>query len=191
MDRLRKRYWRWRARRSAKTAPSAVVLYNEVGISATLTTTVTYVPVRPWQDKWREVLRRRERLQRAYSGALSPLSNDDCKDFVVDFADSCLEVRDHLYQDPASPILQNDANNAVTSATYLPIVRDLSNIDKHHTSTRATTLPAHVSHITQPNIDIQVTHHRPPIPSPVDALKLADEAVAKWETFFHTRGLTP
>lgn len=65
-----------------------------VAFTGTVSTKVGYGPLRPWQQKWRDVLHNLEQVEIAY--AKDAMSNEPARRIVEDFFKDCRELADWL-----------------------------------------------------------------------------------------------
>lgn len=172
----------------------AVLMETVQNQTATVGAAVGYVPARPWQDKWREALDAYDVLKAAYDGTgVPPKDSNGYKRMVTNFADACWEVKDHLADDKTSgvtkPVVEHYARNV---AVALPIVADLTNVDKHGSPGKSATELAYIVglHPHDGRVEMTVEYERGGTTSTTDALALATRALAEWRTFFATHSLT-
>lgn len=151
---------------------------------------LAYAEVRPWQEKWRTVLKAQDDVKRAYSGwSDGPSDSEDWKKIPIDFCNHCYHLMDWIKCDPAVPTTVQDAvDGFVSKHTAIMLARDVFDTDKHHTRWPGKR-PARIAKMERkpgspPRAEFTVGWRRPDgIEELVDARDLARDAVAEWRDF--------
>jgi hypothetical protein len=148
---------------------------------------------RPWDEKWREVLRSRDLIRDAYTDARG-LGNAEVDARVNRFCSECHDLRDWLNNDIAN--LPGVTTTAVKhhhdTERPLRISSAVANSHKHHTRYPGQTT-ARIRHtLVTPDQGARVTIEvdwATPHATTVDALDLANESVDRWRAFFKQNGI--
>ena len=174
-------------RRSAKAYAEAALL-----VTATLTASgsIGYNPVRPWQQKWRDVITGLDALQVTYRQR--DLDNEVVRRQVETFFKDCCELADWLRKQADSP----NAMNYVKTDPDLKLCDGMAQTTKHHTrapSSKQDPITARISWVHGgQGVRAEIEWSTPSGSTGIeDALDLARRCKSAWERFFAQHGLTP
>lgn len=157
---------------------------------------VHYAPGRPWQEQWRVVLERFERLQAACSGRVTGIKDTfQLGRVAVDFCEDCHHLKDWLQSDPAVPAaVQGLVETHRRADKSLTLTGHVANTNKHHgralNLVRAQVDAVAVRDGGRASITIGWTDPDTAQSGSRDALDLATDSVAAWRTFFANHSLS-
>jgi hypothetical protein len=154
--------------------------------------TIEYAAVRPWQQKWRDVLDGLAEIERVYDQ--EDMSNEPVRRAVEDFFADCRELADWLEENAAVP----DAQAFVLADPVLHLCDGMAQTTKHHTRRRPPDkdpdpITAQISRI-EGGSGVRAEIHWLSVTGKSgdeDALDLAHRCVAAWRRFFAAQGLDP
>jgi hypothetical protein len=147
---------------------------------------IGYEQERPWQQKWQDLVDRREQIRQAYV-TTTGLSNEQVRRIVEHFFAICRELADWLKQNAGL----TQALDFVTSDPYLRLCDAVAQTTKHHTREGKDPISARVMNIsTGPHgISVEIEWTRPSGDNgSADALDLAERCVAAWQRYINRSG---
>lgn len=145
---------------------------------------------RPWQQKWREVLRLLERLREAYAGGVG--DSTAVRQLVNGFFLECDHLVDWMMKDPAF-VMKRTATQDIYDYAHkrsvpLQLCDAMCNTDKHRTR-RSGHPTAEIDRLDKdPSgtwaVSLKVDWPARPRIQSRDALRLAEGCVSAWRTYF-------
>ena len=147
---------------------------------------------RPWFEKWREVLRARDRVDEVYAQRIPNVGNAEVDERVTRFCSECHDMRDWLIGDLSNlaDVTATDVTSQASSSPPLTMSSAVANSHKHHTRSQGTTARIRSTHMTPQGARVVIeVDWATPTATDVDALDLANECVASWRQFFASHGV--
>lgn len=150
---------------------------------------VGYNPVRPWQQKWRDIEGGLAVLEDLYTR--DDANNEDARRAVEDFFKDCRELADWLKEQAGKP----EAMVFVNTDPDLMLCDGMAQTIKHHTRSSQRNpdpLTVRVAWVHTGPIRVEIEWSRPSgATGTEDALGLARRCAAAWQSFFQQHNLDP
>ena len=155
----------------------------------TATTSIGYNPRRPWPQKWRDVVHGLNELRQSY--AQNDLNNEVVRRQVEEFFKGCRELADWLRASAG----RGEAMDFVHTNPALKLCDAMAQTTKHHTrhaKPNGDPITAWIARIHGAGVKAEIEWSAQSGASGVeDALDLAEQCVAAWESFLRVHQLDP
>lgn len=153
---------------------------------------VQYGPQRPWSSRWFDIQQQLEAVEaacqpRAYKG------NAPLKLAFENFFTQCYHFADWLWDDTSTGLSKTTVRAYIATNAALNICAGFSNTAKHRTRQKTSDMTAVISSVgyNATGVQVVVSWAENGASGTEDALHLAQDCVAAWQTFLKTHSLRP